>query len=87
VRATFGRKVYILILTARTESDDLVTAVQAGADDYVTKPFKSQELRVRLAAACRILRLEEQLAAARCLGPAVMPEPPSGWPDASGGVA
>ena len=63
-RAEFGRSVYILILTAKTESEDLVAAMQAGADDYVTKPLKSQELRIRLAAACRILDLEERLALA-----------------------
>src|SRR5664280_2419981 len=63
-RTEFGRSVYILILTAKTQSEDLVEAMQAGADDYVTKPLKSQELRIRLAAACRILNLEEQLALA-----------------------
>jgi len=63
-RAAFGRRVYILILTAKTKIEDLVTAVEAGADDYVTKPLKSQELRIRLAAACRILDLEERLAQA-----------------------
>ncbi len=63
-RAAFGSRVYILILTAKTKSEDLVTAMEAGADDYVTKPLKSQELRIRLAAACRILDLEERLAQA-----------------------
>ena len=63
-RTEFGRSVYILILTAKTQSEDLVAAMQAGADDYVTKPLKSQELRIRLAAACRILNLEERLALA-----------------------
>jgi DNA-binding response OmpR family regulator len=62
LRAGFGRTVYVLILTAKTQSEDLVTAMQAGADDYVTKPLKSQELRIRLAAGCRILNLEERLA-------------------------
>ena len=61
---------YILILTAKTQSEDLLVAMDAGADDYVTKPFKSQELRARLRAGCRILELEEQLLAARrvCAG-------------------
>jgi DNA-binding response OmpR family regulator len=66
-RATFGREVYIMILTAKTESKDLVTARNAGADDYITKPLKSKELRFRLASGCRILDLEEQLALS--LGP------------------
>ncbi len=43
--------VYILLLTARTESQDLVEGMEAGADDYLTKPFNAHELRVRLRAA------------------------------------
>ena len=54
---------YILILTAKTHSADLATAVEAGADDYVTKPFNSAELRVRLRTACRVLDLEGRLVA------------------------
>jgi DNA-binding response OmpR family regulator len=64
-RAAFGRDVYILILTARTESEDLEAAVEAGADDYVSKPFKSQELSARLRTGCRILDLQDSLAVAR----------------------
>jgi len=55
------QQTYILILTAKTGSEDLVTAMEAGADDYVTKPFKSAELRARLRVACRILELQEKL--------------------------
>ena len=57
--------VYILILTAKTQSEDLIMAMDAGSDDFVSKPFKSQELRARLRAACRILDLEQQLVLAR----------------------
>lgn len=57
--------VYILILTAKTQCQELVEAMDAGADDYVSKPFKSQELRARLRAGCRILELQEQLLLAR----------------------
>ena len=53
--------VYVLLLTARTTSQDLVQGMDAGADDYLTKPFNSQELRVRLRAGSRILALQEQL--------------------------
>ncbi len=56
---------YILLLTARTDSEDLVEGMDAGADDYLTKPFKAQELRVRLRAGRRILDLQEELLAAR----------------------
>ena len=66
VRAA-GREpyVYILLLTARTDSRDLVEGMEAGADDYLTKPFQAPELRVRLRAGRRILELQHQLMAAR----------------------
>src|SRR5580692_2076088 len=66
VRAA-GREpyVYILLLTARTESQDLVEGMEAGADDYLTKPFVAHELRVRLRAGQRILDLQSELVAAR----------------------
>jgi diguanylate cyclase (GGDEF)-like protein len=57
--------IYILLLTARTESQDLVEGMEAGADDYLTKPFVAHELRVRLRAGRRILDLQSQLMAAR----------------------
>jgi diguanylate cyclase (GGDEF)-like protein len=66
VRAA-GREpyVYILLLTARADSHDLVEGMEAGADDYVTKPFQAHELRVRLRAGRRIVDLQQQLLAAR----------------------
>lgn len=57
--------IYVLLLTARTDSQDLVDGMEAGADDYLTKPFNAHELRVRLRAGCRILDLQEQLLHAR----------------------
>lgn len=51
---------YMMILTAKTTSEDLVAAMDAGADDYISKPIKSAELRARLRAGCRILELEER---------------------------
>jgi diguanylate cyclase (GGDEF)-like protein len=56
---------YILLLTARTEAQDLVDGMDAGADDYLTKPFRAHELRVRLRDGRRILELQEQLLEAR----------------------
>ena len=41
----------IMMLTVRDQEDDLVAALEAGADDYVRKPFSPQELRERVAAA------------------------------------
>jgi two-component system cell cycle response regulator len=56
---------YILLLTARTNAEDLIEGMEAGADDYLTKPFNAQELRVRLRAGRRILELQEELLVAR----------------------
>ena len=50
-----GRYVYMLLLTGRSQSGDVVTGMEAGADDYLTKPFNAQELRVRLFAGRRVL--------------------------------
>jgi len=57
--------VYILLLTARTQKDDLLRGLESGADDYLTKPFDAQELRARLHVGQRILDLQKNLIAAR----------------------
>lgn len=56
---------YILLLTARHEQEDIIRGLDAGADDYVTKPFDAHELQVRLRAGTRILELQDELIAAR----------------------
>lgn len=56
---------YILLLTSRSDLKDVVEALDAGADDYLTKPFNSSELRARLRAGRRIVELQEQLLAAQ----------------------
>jgi two-component system cell cycle response regulator len=56
---------YILLLTARNQKEDLIEGMEAGADDYITKPFDAQELKVRLRAGRRILELQAELVAAR----------------------
>ncbi len=57
--------IYILLLTSRTESQDLVAGMDAGADDYLLKTTKPPELRVRLRAGRRIIDLQEKLVRAR----------------------
>lgn len=52
---------YIIVLTSLNQTDDVVNAIEAGADDFVSKPCKSQELRVRLRAGQRLVELNEQL--------------------------
>jgi two-component system NtrC family sensor kinase len=54
--------VYIILLTARDQKQDLVEAMEAGADDYVTKPFDPGELKTRLNAGHRIVDLQRQVA-------------------------
>ncbi len=53
---------YVVLLTTGAETADLTTAVDAGADAYLTKPFDAQELRARLQAGARIIRQQESLA-------------------------
>jgi diguanylate cyclase (GGDEF)-like protein len=57
--------IYILLLTAKDQKEDLVEAMQAGADDYIIKPPDPRELKVRLRAGRRIIELQEQLVSAR----------------------
>ena len=54
--------VYLIMLTGRAEKADLVTGMEAGADDFLAKPFDQNELRVRVDAGERIIRLERNLA-------------------------
>lgn len=54
---------YILMLTARDAMDDLVEGMDAGADDYLRKPFDIRELRVRVRAAERVLSEQDALRA------------------------
>jgi len=57
--------VYILLLSARSQKDDLLHGLESGADDYLTKPFDAQELRARLHVGRRILDLQNKLISAR----------------------
>lgn len=56
---------YILLLTSKSLREDLIEGMEAGADDYITKPFDQHELQVRLRAGTRILELQAQLVTAR----------------------
>jgi diguanylate cyclase (GGDEF)-like protein len=57
--------IYIILLTALHRDEDLVAGMEAGADDYITKPFIANELRVRLRAGRRIIDLQNELINAR----------------------
>jgi two-component system, cell cycle response regulator len=53
--------VYLMLLTAKSEREDLITGLNAGADDFITKPFGEGEILARLQTAQRILDLEARL--------------------------
>jgi sigma-B regulation protein RsbU (phosphoserine phosphatase) len=52
---------YIILLTARDQEDDIVAGLDAGADDYITKPFGNSELRSRVNVGRRIIALQNAL--------------------------
>lgn len=56
-----GPTVYIIMLTVRDKREDLIEGLDAGADDYMTKPFNRQELKARLKVGERVLRLQDTL--------------------------
>lgn len=56
---------YVIMLTSQQREQDLIAGMEAGADDYITKPFKHNELKVRLRAGRRIVELQNELLAAK----------------------
>src|SRR5215467_3779776 len=53
---------YVILLTANARTADIVEGLEAGADDYVAKPFNHEELRARLIVAMRVVELRRKLA-------------------------
>jgi DNA-binding response OmpR family regulator len=53
---------YVILLTSRDDAEDVVAGLDAGADDYLIKPFRAGELRARINAGVRVLSLQERLA-------------------------
>jgi sigma-B regulation protein RsbU (phosphoserine phosphatase) len=60
--ASHRRYTYFILLSGRTEREDLLTGMTAGADEYLIKPFDPAELNLRVRAGLRIIGLEQQLA-------------------------
>lgn len=59
--AGLSKYVYIILLTARNVKEDLLVGMEAGADDFVSKPFDKHELKARINAAARIISLEREM--------------------------
>jgi two-component system cell cycle response regulator len=57
--------IYLILLTSNDQKADMVRGMEAGADDYLTKPWDAHELEVRVRAGRRIVELQSQLIAAR----------------------
>lgn len=55
------RYLFIIILTARSDKEDIVTGIDTGADDYIAKPFDKEELRARLRTGQRVVELQTAL--------------------------
>lgn len=57
-----GQGSYLILLTGKGNIQDIVAGLQAGADDYITKPFDPAELKARLQTGARIISLQRSLA-------------------------
>jgi phosphoserine phosphatase RsbU/P len=63
VRETAPRgPIYLIVVTSKGQTEDVVSALRTGADDYITKPFEIEELRARLTVGERLVTLQQQLA-------------------------
>lgn len=63
LRARVGKPfTYVLLLTARSQKDEIAAALEAGVDEYVIKPFEPTQLRTQLKVARRVVALERLLA-------------------------
>jgi two-component system cell cycle response regulator len=56
---------YIILLTGRSDTEDIVTGLKVGANDYISKPFDNAELKARLQVGKRILDLQDELNCAK----------------------
>ena len=52
---------YVLLVTSRDDSASLIQGLEAGANDYITKPFKKEELRVRVLVGIRYAEMQAVL--------------------------
>src|SRR2546430_2085855 len=61
IRAKSSAYTYVILMTSNTEKDGVVKGLEAGADDYLVKPFESNEVLARIGVGRRIIDLHRQL--------------------------
>ena len=55
------RKTYVLMLTGMSTPEDIVTGLNAGANDFIVKPFNEPELQARINVGVRMVELQREL--------------------------
>lgn len=66
---------YLILLTSRTRKEDVVEGLDSGADDYLVKPFETQELLARVKVGLRIIGLQRVLSDEVAQLKAPLPDP------------
>ena len=61
VRKQTGGYTYVILITSKSEKENLIEGLDAGADDYVTKPFDAGELLARIRVGCRITQMSREI--------------------------
>ena len=61
VRKRPGKYTYIILITSKSETENMIEGLDAGADDYVTKPFDMGELSARIRVGCRIIEMSREI--------------------------
>ena len=58
----FSDPAYLIILTVRNKTEDIVKGLKAGANDYIVKPYNVEELQVRVGVGCRVMEMQTIMA-------------------------